>query len=91
MHIHAKLVVQKMEQELEKLKKGIATTPPSPQVKEQLIAIKTYCDLLLSSDSYDVSTVESGKEDRKVASQRSEKLKPYDDDELPESDSLLDF
>ncbi|MBU9724292.1 MULTISPECIES: YwdI family protein [Bacillaceae] len=53
MNIPARIVVEKMEAELEKLKDSLLQEEAggTSTYKEQAAAIKTYCELLLSSDT----------------------------------------
>ncbi|MFA9556432.1 YwdI family protein [Evansella sp. AB-rgal1] len=104
MNIPAKIVVEKMEQELQRLKAILEDQPNSQAYREQAIAIKTYCDLLLSSTSTEsfvtpnvkhatVADVRKDVETKSHVSPKSskEKLSIYDDGDDPNSDSLLDF
>ncbi|ADU32370.1 YwdI family protein [Evansella cellulosilytica] len=103
MEIPAKVVVQKMEEELAKLKTLLEGDSSSPAFRDQATAIKTYCDLLLSSHETkrqaapkvnhasvdDVINTKSTSETIRTSS--GEKVSIYDDGDIPKSDSLLDF
>ncbi|TMW72107.1 DUF5327 family protein [Alteribacter natronophilus] len=52
MNISARTVTAKMEDELNRIKAGIESgTVPDSRVKEHVTALRTYCDLLLATDS----------------------------------------
>ncbi|MDG5787402.1 YwdI family protein [Evansella sp. AB-P1] len=105
MDIPAKVVVKKMEDELRKLKASLEEQPNSTVYREQAVAIKTYCDLLLASEEApkpltapkvqhatikDVKT--SSSTEQKVTNRDgNERSSIYDGSDEPESDSLLDF
>ncbi|MDQ0257414.1 hypothetical protein J2S74_004872 [Evansella vedderi] len=99
MNIPARIVVEKMEEELIKLKATLEDESSSAY-RDQAMAIKTYCELLLSSSQsagttapkVKHATVEdvTGKKSRSITDE-IERLTVYDEDEKPESDSLLDF
>lgn len=74
--------------------------------REQMISIKTYCDLLLEAEqssqatyvpkvqeasAADVQHIKQPNTGKETPVETSRKLNVYDDDEKPESDSLLDF
>lgn len=100
MNIPASIVIEKMEEELAKLKKAISDDSQSNSYHEQATVIKAYCDILLSSSKTGVTPPPKVKhasaEDVEGKKSRSygdelERLTAYDDDDTPNSDSLFDF
>ncbi|UTR16333.1 YwdI family protein [Salipaludibacillus sp. LMS25] len=51
MDISAKLVLKKMDEELAKLKNALNQSPDLGNYRENAQALKTYCELLLASES----------------------------------------
>ena len=100
MQIPARVVVEKMEEELNKLKLSLDSSSSSSAYREQAAAIKTYCDLLLSTQSSGTAapTVQHAtKKDvtelrsNSVEDRRENRSSIYDEDNTPDSDSLFDF
>ncbi|MBM7095519.1 MULTISPECIES: DUF5327 family protein [Alteribacter] len=104
MNISAKTVVAKMEQELGQVRKHI-NTGSSADIREHVTALRTYCDLLLATESSseaaksDASAMDilerqrmmGDLDDDKSSAPRQPKRSAYDDDDKPDSDSLFDF
>jgi hypothetical protein len=100
MEIPAKLVIQKMEAELSRLKESIDHPEAASSYREHAQSIKTYCELLLETQHtgthYKSEKVRHASP-QDVTSRRPAEESPkkretiYDNGDEPASDSLLDF
>jgi hypothetical protein len=102
MDIPAKLVIEKMEMELHRLKHSVDDPNAGTSYRDHAQSLKTYCELLLESQHtgthYKVDKVQHASvEDIRPAEKPVESKQPrkkasiYDDGDEPASDSLLDF
>lgn len=103
MNIPAEIVLEKMEEELKRLKAVLHEQPSSPAYREHAATMKSYCELLLSTEGsrqkeapkVQHASVEEvrGKNESSSLEKRhpSGKSRIYDDGDEPESDSLFDF
>ncbi|WP_035187495.1 DUF5327 family protein [Alteribacter aurantiacus] len=105
MNISAKTVVAKMEQELGHVRRQVNTG--DPDFKEHVMALKTYCDLLLATEPSSGIKTSTKNEDAMDLLERQrmmgdfddtpktkasqKKSVAYDSDDQPDSDSLFDF
>lgn len=106
MDIPAKLVIEKMEAELSRLKASMNEGSSADSYRAHAQSLKTYCELLLETQHTGTyyksapvqhASIEDVREQQPAASGPSAK-KPsekkstiYDEGDEPESDSLLDF
>ncbi|UCZ53089.1 YwdI family protein [Bacillus shivajii] len=103
MNIPAEIVIEKMEEELQRLKAVIEEQPSSPTYREHAATMKSYCELLLSSEGVrtqevpkvqhaSVADVRGKDEAARVEKQPAKRKQSiYDDGDEPQSDSLFDF
>ncbi|MBU9710870.1 DUF5327 family protein [Evansella tamaricis] len=99
MNIPANILIEQMEEEMKKLKANILNEETSPtSYHDQVIAIKSFCDILLASERTSSApkapvvkhaTVADVKTNKSGA--KGDRLSIYDPDEEPKSNSLLDF
>ncbi|WP_257347535.1 YwdI family protein [Pseudalkalibacillus decolorationis] len=99
MSIQSSSVVQKMIDRLVNIKSEVDQNPSSSKVKEELSAVKAYCDLLMetsndnTSEKPTVRSIKSGSEPREQQSvqnwpsNNSSKLNGEEDN----GDSIFDF
>ncbi|SDO61686.1 YwdI family protein [Alkalicoccus daliensis] len=103
MDIPAKLVIEKMEAELARLKASIDQPQKGSSYRDHAQSLKTYCDLLLETkhtgtyyktENLQHASVEDIRPSQNPAApvrQSPKKTSIYDEGDEPKSDSLLDF
>lgn len=106
MDIPAKLVIEKMEVELARLKESMNNNSAAGSYRDHAQSIKTYCELLLESQHTgthyksapvqhasleDVRSQQPASAVPAAGKEKERKNTIYDEGEEPESDSLLDF
>ncbi|WLD93229.1 YwdI family protein [Alkalihalobacillus sp. AL-G] len=94
MSIQSSSIIQKMIDRLEKIKGDVDQSPSSSKVKEELSAVKAYCDLLMDTTSMRSSKLPAAKEKTKPKPhqpvQNWSKKKPDEEDDV-NGDSIFDF
>lgn len=100
MDIPAKLVIQKMETELARLKKSMESSGAESSYREHAQSLKTYCELLLETEHTGTyyktekvqhASIEDVEPQRRTGKSSAKRETIYDDGDEPASDSLLDF
>jgi hypothetical protein len=92
LNIKSSVVVQKMIDRLEKIKNEVDVNASSSSVRDELTAIKTYCDLLMEVKDEKPSTMRTVENKPKSpAPVQSMSSKRLTEDEEVNGDSIFDF